>query len=80
MAEGAGALTMAERLSIGQAVTEIRKCGGRLTKLAPRTLRNWDRKLVANGILPQVARDRNNWRSYSAADIEKIIEWAQKVE
>lgn len=47
----------------------------RLIGVAPITLKRW---LLA-GKVTEVARDRNGWRVFKAADVERIKRYAQRL-
>ena len=43
--------------------------------VAPVTLKRW----LLTSKVAEVARDRNNWRRFSAADIQRIRRYAQRI-
>tara|TARA_R110000787_G_scaffold51288_6_gene121679 strand:- start:1264 stop:1464 length:201 start_codon:yes stop_codon:yes gene_type:complete len=44
--------------------------------VAPITLKRW----LLDGKVPEVGRDRNNWRVFSTTDIQKIKEFASSMQ
>jgi DNA-binding transcriptional MerR regulator len=58
-----------------QASSYTLKVAAKLIGVSPVTLKRW----LLTSRVAEVARDRNNWRSFSDADVRRIRRFAEKI-
>jgi DNA-binding transcriptional MerR regulator len=59
----------------GRTASYTLKVAAKLIGVSPVTLKRW----LLTSRVAEVARDRNNWRSFSDADVRRIRKFAEKI-